>query len=590
MDVTVQRCQSDTDYRGTFWEATLEGDMKSLPCEDGFKGNVFKGVWSAVSRSCKTGGLWQRPQYMCTRDVVQNIADTVSTFIPNNVSNDDVMLALEQIVNVTKIEDNDPEPLTEGELVILTSSLNTIANVTSNVTEVLLENFIQSASNLIGKDKEESWKSLRESDSGSANSVIEAVDKIGRSFSEHFEKTGQQNKTILRENIAVEITRLNLDDVIFPIPETKLSSTSSQENSEWFLNAKSRLHLKALALRGIDEVQYVSATAMFRNVSFIVSTAEQEGQRSLESTSEVNGPVLSLSMFPPVTYKLDPPITLIFERYLQNYTSPTCRFLQFEGGRNKSYWSDTGCRVVSFNVNFTTCECDHLTNFAVLMSPFVQADSNSIALRIVSIVGVSVSVICLLVTVVVHLMVWKYVKSDRVTLLLNLCVSLLLAYIVFLAGVDRTESRVFCVLIAALLHYLYLAVFCLMLAQSVEIGITLAVVFASKSRFNTICLVYVLRKMFKTKTIQDKKKKDKIMTTARSLCVLVPLMGVSWVLGIFYVNQSLFFMQYLFAICNSLQGFFIFIFHCVLNVQKSHSKSESRKLPDRSKGKNLNNI
>ncbi|KAH3728657.1 hypothetical protein DPMN_054616 [Dreissena polymorpha] len=63
----------------------------------------------------------------------------VSTFIPNNVSNDDVMLALEQIVNVTKIEDNDPEPLTEGELVILTSSLNTIANVTSNVTEVLLE-------------------------------------------------------------------------------------------------------------------------------------------------------------------------------------------------------------------------------------------------------------------------------------------------------------------------------------------------------------------------------------------------------------------------------------------------------------------
>jgi hypothetical protein len=42
--------------------------------------------------------------------------------------------------------------------------------------------------------------------------------------------------------------------------------------------------------------------------------------------------------------------------------------------------------------------------------------------------------------------------------------------------------QVFCVLIAALLHYLYLAVFCLMLAQSVEIGITLAVVFASKSR------------------------------------------------------------------------------------------------------------
>ena len=42
-------------------------------------------------------------------------------------------------------------------------------------------------------------------------------------------------------------------------------------------------------------------------------------------------------------------------------------------------------------------------------------------------------------------------------------------------------------------------------------------------------------------------------TSLRSLCVLVPLMGVSWVLGIFYVSEDLFFIQYIFAICNGLQ-------------------------------------
>jgi len=42
-------------------------------------------------------------------------------------------------------------------------------------------------------------------------------------------------------------------------------------------------------------------------------------------------------------------------------------------------------------------------------------------------------------------------------------------------------------------------------------------------------------------------------TSLRSLCVLVPLMGVSWVLGIFYVSEDLFFIQYFFAICNGLQ-------------------------------------
>lgn len=30
-------------------------------------------------------------------------------------------------------------------------------------------------------------------------------------------------------------------------------------------------------------------------------------------------------------------------------------------------WSDEGCRVVDTNDEYTTCECDHLTNFAVLM-------------------------------------------------------------------------------------------------------------------------------------------------------------------------------------------------------------------------------
>ncbi|XP_060580504.1 adhesion G-protein coupled receptor D1-like [Ruditapes philippinarum] len=44
-------------------------------------------------------------------------------------------------------------------------------------------------------------------------------------------------------------------------------------------------------------------------------------------------------------------------------------------------------------------------------------------------------------------------------------------------------------------------------------------------------------------------------------------MGVSWILGIFYVNDSFYFIQYIFAILNGLQGFFIFLFHCLLNKQ-----------------------
>lgn len=41
--------------------------------------------------------------------------------------------------------------------------------------------------------------------------------------------------------------------------------------------------------------------------------------------------------------------------------------------------------------------------------------------------------------------------------------------------------------------------------------------------------------------------------TVRSLCVLLPVMGVTWVLGVFYVNDDTQWIQYLFAVLNSLQ-------------------------------------
>lgn len=42
-------------------------------------------------------------------------------------------------------------------------------------------------------------------------------------------------------------------------------------------------------------------------------------------------------------------------------------------------------------------------------------------------------------------------------------------------------------------------------------------------------------------------------TTARSLCVLVPVTGVPWIFGVFYVNETAVVMQYIFCVCNGLQ-------------------------------------
>ncbi|XP_066246898.1 latrophilin Cirl-like isoform X1 [Euwallacea similis] len=56
--------------------------------------------------------------------------------------------------------------------------------------------------------------------------------------------------------------------------------------------------------------------------------------------------------------------------------------------------------------------------------------------------------------------------------------------------------------------------------------------------------------------------------------VLVFLLGLTWVSGFLYINQESLAMAYVFAIFNSLQGFFIFLFHCVQNekVRKEYRK------------------
>lgn len=53
---------------------------------------------------------------------------------------------------------------------------------------------------------------------------------------------------------------------------------------------------------------------------------------------------------------------------------------------------------------------------------------------------------------------------------------------------------------------------------------------------------------------------------------LLCLLGLTWSFGLFFINESSIVMAYLFTIFNTLQGMFIFIFHCLLQkkVQPYH--------------------
>jgi len=51
----------------------------------------------------------------------------------------------------------------------------------------------------------------------------------------------------------------------------------------------------------------------------------------------------------------------------------------------------------------------------------------------------------------------------------------------------------------------------------------------------------------------------------RGAIMLVFLLGLTWTFGLLYLNEESVIMAYIFTILNSLQGLFIFVFHCVQN-------------------------
>ncbi|XP_022238293.1 latrophilin Cirl-like isoform X1 [Limulus polyphemus] len=75
-----------------------------------------------------------------------------------------------------------------------------------------------------------------------------------------------------------------------------------------------------------------------------------------------------------------------------------------------------------------------------------------------------------------------------------------------------------------------------------------------------------------------------IMVWIRGALVLVFLLGLTWAFGLLYLSKESVVMAYIFTILNSLQGLFIFLFHCVKNdkVQKEYKKILHRTqwLPD----------
>ncbi|XP_071489357.1 adhesion G-protein coupled receptor G7-like [Diadema antillarum] len=182
----------------------------------------------------------------------------------------------------------------------------------------------------------------------------------------------------------------------------------------------------------------------------------------------VNSRVISASVGNRVIENLDKPVKLSFVPLMENATNPICVFWDFDANNGMGNWSTRGCRLSNTSTDERpACECDHLTNFGILMDIYggsAISDQVDFILEIISYVGCCMSIWGLLVTILTYAFNRKLRDRKPNQILISLSCALLGLYVTFVLmitldterGVEEVEPLPCCIL-AGFLHYFMLA-------------------------------------------------------------------------------------------------------------------------------------
>ncbi|XP_054630095.1 adhesion G-protein coupled receptor D1 isoform X1 [Dunckerocampus dactyliophorus] len=303
-----------------------------------------------------------------------------------------------------------------------------------------------------------------------------------------------------------------------------------------------------------------------------------------------------------------------------------CAFLDYSS--KEGVWSNQGCVRSDGNMTYSVCLCNHLTNFAILMQvvPLKLTTGHRVALSTIGYVGCSISIFCLAITLVTFAVLSSVstIRNQRYHIHANLSFAILVAEILLLISASFDPGTLPCKIMAVLLHFFFLSAFAWMLVEGLHLYSMVVKVFGSEGSKHVyyygigwgsplvICvvsmtsaldsygavdncwlslkngaiwafvapalcvivvnigiLISVTRIISRISGENYKVHGDAnaVKLTAKAVAVLLPILGISWIFGILAVNTHSLPFLYIFAVFNSLQGFFVFLFHCLLNSE-----------------------
>uniref|UniRef100_A0A3P8VNC9 Adhesion G protein-coupled receptor L2 n=1 Tax=Cynoglossus semilaevis TaxID=244447 RepID=A0A3P8VNC9_CYNSE len=611
------------ERRDIMWPQTQRGMLVERPCPKGTRGTasylcvLSTGAWNPRGpdlSNCTSHWVNQVAQKIRSGENAANLANELAKHTKGPIYAGDVSSSVRLMEQLVDILDAQLQELRPSEKDSAGRSFN--------------KAIVDTVDNLLRPEALKSWRDMNSTEqTHAATMLLDTLEEGAFVLADNLMEPAFVK--VPADNIILDVYVLSTDGQVqdFKFPQSSKSGISIQ------LSANT---VKLNSRNGVAKLVFV----LYKNLGQFLSTENATIKMENEAYGRnmsvaVNSDIIAASINKESSrvFINDPVIFTLEHIDMEHYFNSNCSFWNYSERSMMGYWSTQGCKLLESNKTHSTCSCSHLTNFAILMAHreiSVNDRVHELLLTVITRVGIVVSLVCLTISIFTFCF-FRGLQSDRNTIHKNLCINLFIAELIFLIGIDMTEPRVGCAIIAGILHFFFLASFSWMCLEGVQLYLMLVEVFESEySRkkyyyvsgylfpaivvavsaaidyqsygtktacwlsvdnhfiwsfigpvtfvimLNLIFLVITMYKMVKHSTTlkPDSSRLENIKSWVMGAFALLFLLGLTWSFGLFFISEASVVMAYLFTIFNTFQGMFIFVFHCLLQkkVRKEYSK------------------
>uniref|UniRef100_A0A8C4IM19 Latrophilin-2 n=1 Tax=Dicentrarchus labrax TaxID=13489 RepID=A0A8C4IM19_DICLA len=615
---TPRRFCEATRRRAIDWPQTHTGNTVDRPCPKGTRGIAsflctVAGTWCSKGpdlSNCTSHWVTQVAQKIRSGENAANLANELARHTQGPVFAGDVSSSVRLMEQLVDILDAQLQELRPSEKDSAGRSFNKLQK-REKTCRAYMKAIVDTVDNLLRPEALKSWKDMNSTEqSHAATMLLDTLEEGAFVLAENLIEPAIVK--VPAENIMLDVYVLSTDGQVqdFRFPQTSKGGASLQLSSNT---------VKVNSKNGVAKLVFV----LYKHLGQFLSTENatlrgigDPNKRNLSLT--VNSHILSASITKESSrvFVADPVIFTLEHLDKEHYYNPNCSFWNYSERSMMGYWSTQGCKLLETNKSHTTCSCSHLTNFAILMAHRGNVGSvHELLLTVITRMGIAVSLVCLAISLFTFCF-FRGLQSDRNTIHKNLCLNLFIGELVYLVGINMTEPKLVCSIIAGVLHFCFLAAFAWMCLEGVQLYLMLVEVFESEfsrrkyyyvsgylipavvvgisaaidyrsygtqracwlrvdnhfiwSFIGPVTVIIVCCGFHQLMSVIFLFRRSWVLGAFALLCLL----GLTWSFGLFFLNESSIVMAYLFTIFNTLQGMFIFIFHCLLQkkVRKEYSK------------------